>query len=86
MVLQRGSNGLETCIEQFCNTHRMVLQHASNGLQHVSNGFANASNGFATQIERFGNTIQMFLVRQHTSVISASILKVQSTVRMRTVC
>ena len=77
------ANGLETCIEQFCNTHRMILQHTSNGLQHTS-------NGFATRIEWFCNTDRTVwqhdsLVWQHTSVISARIVKVQSTARMRTV-
>ena len=42
MVWQCGSNGLETCIERFCNADRMVLQRGS--------------NGFATRIEWFCNT------------------------------
>ena len=50
MVLQRGSNGLETCIERFCNVDRMVLLHGLNAL--------------ATHIEWFCNTDRT--VWQHT--------------------
>ena len=50
MVLQRGPNGLETCIEQFCSADRMVLQRGLNAL--------------ATRIEWFCNTDRT--VWQHT--------------------